>query len=297
MPGFQPAAGIASAADYAECRRIMHRASQNYTFASVALPPDKRPHVEALYALLRVGDDRVDVSHCGFASPLAAIQDWEMAYWRAFEAGDSPHPVMRAYLNTALERGIPPETMRAYFRAMKDDLSVTRYATFGDLLYYMEGSAVPVGRAMVYILGVRRPRSPADVLGYADSLSIAMQLSNFWRDVGEDWRRGRIYIPQEDMERFGVTPGDIAAGRVSRRFVALLDFEIERTERYYEHAGQGIRWLASGQWGVMSGLRIYRAIAADIRRQGYNVFDRRAGPSGWQKLAHALAAGALLITR
>jgi phytoene synthase len=282
--------GLASEADYEACRRVMRQASRNYSFASLVLPRHRRHHVEALYALLRVGDDRVDVSHSGFASPRAAIEDWEKTYFRAFERGDSPHPVMRAYLNTALERGIPPETMEAYFRAMKDDLTVTRHRTFDDLLHYMEGSAIPVGRAMTYILGVRPPYSPAQALPHADSLSVAMQLSNFWRDIGEDWQRDRMYIPQEDLERFGVSGAEIAGGVVSPRFVALLEFEIERTRAYYAHAYEGVALLASGQWAVMCSLRVYRAILDGIQAQHYDVFGQRARASGPHKLWHLARA-------
>ena len=85
--------GIASPEDYAVCADVMRGASKNYSFASALLPAEKRPHVEALYALLRVGDDRVDVSYEGFSTPLEAIDDWERAYWRAFETGDSDHPL------------------------------------------------------------------------------------------------------------------------------------------------------------------------------------------------------------
>jgi phytoene synthase len=283
-------AGAALGADYAECRRIMRNASRNYSFASRVLPATKRHHVEALYALLRVGDDRVDVSHQGFDSRLAAIDDWERTYARAFQTGDSPHPVMRAYLNTALERSIPQDTMIPYFRAMRDDLTVTRYATFADLLHYVEGSALPVGRAMTHILGVRPPHLPDDAMPYADHLSIAMQLSNFWRDIGEDWRRSRLYIPQEDLERFQVTEAEMAAGTVTPHFVDLLEFEIERTEHYYESARHGISLLASGQWGVMCGLRVYRAILDAIRKQEYKVFAQRAEASTGQRLWHLARA-------
>jgi phytoene synthase len=151
-------------------------------------------------------------------------------------------------------------------------------------MYYMEGSAVPVGRGMTYILGVRPPYTFADTLPYADSLSVAMQLSNFWRDVGQDWRIGRVYIPQEDLARFGVSERDIAAGRITSGFIDLMEFEFERTEVYYRHARRGVRRLASGQWSVMSGLEIYRAIIGDIRRKGYDVFNRRSGATHLEKL-------------
>jgi 15-cis-phytoene synthase len=282
---------VATLEDYAECRRVMLGASKNYSFANRFLPRSVQQHVEALYAFLRVGDDRVDVTHPGFASPLAAIEDWERDYWQAFETGRSDHPVMRAYLNTALECGILAETMTPYFRAMKEDLTVTRFPTFADLLHYVDGSAVVVGRAMTYILGVRPPYTIAETLPHADSLSIAMQLSNFWRDIAEDWGIGRVYIPGEDLARFGVTEADLAAARVTPNFIRLLEFEFERTEAYYRHARAGVLRLQTGRWGVMSGLEVYRAILSCIRRNGYDVFTRRAGASRLMKLGLALNAG------
>ncbi len=286
--------GIASQQDYAICRQIMQAASKNYSFASGFFPADKLHHVEALYALMRVGDDRVDVAHRGFASPLEAIEDWERAYWRAFEQGDSPDPVMRAYLNTTIECGIPSQTMQAYFRAMKDDLTTTRFPTFDDLVYYMEGSAVPVGRAMTHILGVRPPYRVEDALPGADSLSMAMQLSNFWRDIGEDWDIQRVYIPREDLARFRYSEADLAARRVTPNFVDLLEFEMARTECFYAQARSSVTMLATGRWAVMSGLEIYRAILNSIRRNRYNVFARRAGSSKVRKIG--LAAKAWWLT-
>jgi phytoene synthase len=276
--------GIASAEDYAYCRQIMQNASRRYSFASRFLPAEKLKHVEALYAFLRIGDDRVDVSFEGFETPLSAIEDWEKTYWRAFEFGDSPDPVMRAYLNTAIECDIPREMMTAYFRAMKEDLTITRFLTFSDLLHYMDGSAVPVGRAMTYILGVREPYTLKEAIPHADCLSIAMQLSNFLRDVGNDWEIGRIYLPLEDMAQFQVTEKDLAEKRIDQRFKDLMEFEIDRSINFYDLAYDGVNMLATGRFGVMSGLEIYRGILTDIHRIGYDVFNRRADPSTSQKL-------------
>jgi phytoene synthase len=281
---------IASPEDYAFCRLVMRAASKNYTYASLFLPAGQRPFVEALYAFFRVGDDRVDVSHAGFASKHAAIDDWEHTYWRAFEMGGSAHPVMRAYLDTALRFNIPGETMTPYFRSMREDLTITRFPTFDALLHYIEGSALPVGRAMTHIMGVRAPYQLADALSGADSLSTAMQLSNFWRDIAEDWRLGRVYLPQEDMERFGVSEGDIAAGQVRPQLIELLEFEIERTEGYYQHAHKAVPMLAHGRWGVQCGLEAYRAILTGIRRQRFDVFSRRAGLGKLDKIALSLHA-------
>jgi phytoene synthase len=155
----------------------------------------------------------------------------------------------------------------------------------------MDGSAVPVGRAMTYILGSREPHSIEEALPGADSLSIAMQLSNFWRDIGEDYRRiDRVYIPQEDMDYFGVSEDDLAAGQITHRMIELLEFEIERTERYYDHARTSVAMLGSGQWGVMSGLEIYRGILTSIRRNGYDIFAQRARANTIRKLGLAARA-------
>lgn len=270
--------GIATKEDYEVCRQIMRSASKNYSFASLFFPKDKLPHVESLYAFMRVGDDRVDVSHQGFRSPLEAIEDWEQTYWKAYEIGDSPSPVMRAYLNTSYEFKIPPETMKPYFRAMKDDLTVTRFPTFRDLVYYMEGSAITVGRAMTHILGVKNSHEVKDAIPYADSLSIAMQLSNFWRDIGQDWQIGRVYLPLEDMQQFGYSERDLARSRINQNFINLMEFQIERTDQYYQNAQTGVPMLASGGWAVRSGSEIYRSILGAIQKNQYDVFNHKAGP-------------------
>jgi phytoene synthase len=283
-------AQLASREDYAHCRTIMQRASKNYSTASSYLAANILPHVEALYALMRVGDDRVDVSHQGFASPLEAIENWERLYWSAFETGDSPHPVMRAYLDTALRFGIPAEVMAAYFTAMREDLTIKRFPAFRDLMHYMDGSAIPVGRAMTYILGTRQPYRIEDAIEGADSLSIAMQLSNFWRDIGEDWRISRIYIPQEDMDAFNYSESDVASGRINSNLIDLLEYQFSRTERYYATARSRVKMLASGRLAVMGALEIYRAIMNDIRAHDYDVFTRRAGTTSRQKFALVIKA-------
>jgi phytoene synthase len=281
---------LASAADYQVCRQIMRSASKNYSFASTFFPKETLLHVEALYALMRVGDDRVDVSHGGFSSAHQAIDDWEACYWQAFENGESPHPVMRAYLNTAIQYRIPKEIMASYFRAMREDLTIKRYLTFMDLLHYMEGSAMPVGRAMTYILGVRQPLLVEEVIPYADSLSIAMQLSNFWRDIGADWKRERIYLPQEDMDHFKYDEEDLATNRITNELINLLEFQFLRTNQYYSDAKHGIKQLASGQWAVLCGLKVYQAILGAIRGNRYDVFNYCAEPSPALKILLALSS-------
>ena len=141
---------------------------------------------------------------------------------------------------------------------------------------------------MAYILGVRPPYRVADALPGADSLSIAMQLSNFWRDIGYDWGIRRVYLPQEDLQRFGYAEADLAAGLITPNFIDLLEFEFERTERYYAKARESVPILAAGRWAVMSGLEVYRAILRGIRRNRYDVFSHRAGARKVERLGLAL---------
>jgi 15-cis-phytoene synthase len=161
-------------------------------------------------------------------------------------------------------------------------------------MHYMEGSAIPVGRAMIRILGLRSSQNSAQqaaqAMAGADSLAVAMQLSNFCRDVGQDWSLGRVYLPQEDLRRFEYTEADLAAGRVSPRFVDLMEFQFARIEGYYRAARSAVRLLAGGRWGVMAGLEIYRGILNAIRQNGYDVFRRRAAPGRWRKAGLALRA-------
>ena len=186
--------------------------------------------------------------------------------------------------------------MAAYFQAMREDLTITRFPAFSDLLHYMDGSAIPVGRGMTYILGVSCERtgpchSFEDALHGADCLSIAMQLSNFWRDIGPDWSIGRVYIPQEDMERFGYRESDLAAGSINANLIDLLEFEIERTEGYYAVARQSVKMLESGRWAVMSALEIYQRHLEQHPAQRL----RRLHPAGRCRLCPQARVGAQIL--
>jgi len=130
------------------------------------------------------------------------------------------------------------------------------------------------------------------MLCQGDSLSVAIQLSNFWRDVGQDVEDiGRVYLPREDMQRFNYTEKDLAARHINGDFIRLLEFEFERTERYYAHARDSVKMLATGRWGIMSSLEIYRAILSSIPRNRYDVFTRRARANTLRKLGLVTRAG------
>lgn len=154
---------------------------------------------------------------------------------------------------------------------------------------------MPVGRAMTHILGVRPGSTLEEALPRADSLSIAMQLSNFLRDIGEDWDRGRVYLPQDEMRRFGVREEDLAECRLTPALAQLLQYQVDRVEAYYRYAMPGVRMLGSGRWGVWSGLYIYRGIVRSLRRRKFDPFGSRLRASDPMKLA--LVAWAWLRAR
>ena len=224
---------------------------------------------------MRVGDDRVDVTYEGFASPLDAIEDWERTYWQAFETGHSDHPVMRADLDQRVGVRHPGGGHDALLPCHEGGSDGHPLSDLRRSAALHGGQRAPAGRAMTYILGVRSPYTVEETLPHADDLSIAMQLSNFWRDIGPDWRIGRVYLPGEDLARFRVTEADLAAGRITPDFIALLEFEIARTEAYYQSARIAVRRLRTGRVGVMAASEVYRAILPGIRRNGYDVFTRR----------------------
>ncbi|MDQ4043513.1 MAG: phytoene/squalene synthase family protein, partial [Actinomycetota bacterium] len=182
-------------------------------------------------------------------------------------------PVLRAYANTVRTRGIEPQNITAFMRSMKMDTHVFRYQAHEDLAAYTYGSAAVVGLMMCRTIGVADERAEE----YAEALGIAMQLSNFLRDVKEDWDFGRVYLPLEDLARFDYGEEDLGASVVDERFVGLMRFEIERTRRLYAFADEGMGYIPRGRrFPVIVARELYAAILDRIEAQGYDVFSRRA---------------------
>jgi phytoene synthase len=172
---------------------------------------------------------------------------------------------------------------------MKMDTRVFRYQTFSDLEAYTYGSAAVVGLMMCRVVGVAEGKADT----HAEALGVAMQLSNFLRDVGEDWRRGRVYLPLEDLAHFGYTERDLALGVVDERFVALMRFEIDRARRLYEVADGGMDFIPRGRrFPVVVARKLYAAILDRIEAQRYDVFSRRAQVSRPAKLLVAAGCAA-----
>ncbi len=283
-------AGLTLAESYELCRLAQRAHSRTYYFSTQLFPPEVRPHVHALYAFMRYADEIVDnPGSTSRGEQLSALEAFEEETLAAVAGEGVPNPVLRAYANTVRERGIDREDIVAFMKSMKMDTRVFRYPTYGDLEAYTYGSAAVVGLMMCRVVGVADGRADE----HARALGVAMQLTNFLRDVREDWARGRVYLPLEDLRSFDYTEGDLGAGVVDERFVELMRFEIRRTRVLYEVADEGMAYIPRGRrFPVVVARELYAAILARIEAQGYDVFARRAETSRAGKLGVAARCAA-----
>lgn len=268
---------------YEVCRRLNRAHGRTYYFATQFLPADSRRHVYALYGFARYADDLVDHLALGWtpAQRRAAFESWADGVLTSLRSGATDDPVLTAVLRTVDEIGIDHDDLKAFLRSMAMDLTVTRYATYDALYDYVYGSAGVIGTMMLPVLGA----ADAGARERAVDLGIAFQLTNFLRDIAEDWDRGRIYLPTEDLDRFGVSEGDFRARHVSPAFRRLLAFEIARTRDLYRRAEAGWAMLApSSQVCIRIAHRLYAEILDRIEREDYDVFRRRAAVPATRKI-------------
>jgi phytoene synthase len=256
---------------YALCRELNKRYGTTYYWSTFVLPRVKRHHVWALYAFCRHADDIVDdLGPVTTEVREKALADLRERFFADLDAGASADPVLKAVVHTVRAFDIDPGCFDRFLRSMAMDLTVTSYATWDDLLGYMDGSAAVIGEMMLPIL---EPTSDA-ALGPARDLGSAFQLTNFLRDVGEDLDRGRVYLPQEDLDRFGVDPHD---RRVDDAWRALMRFEIERARGLYRSADRGVAMLPPASARCISAARtLYSEILERIEAADHDVFARRA---------------------
>jgi phytoene synthase len=274
------------AASYELCRRLNAAHGRTYYFATRFLPPERRHHVHALYGFARYADDLVDHFDLDWsdARRREALERWSEGFLASLERGHSDDPLLKAVVNTVHELDIDHDDLRAFLRSMAMDLTITRYATYRDLYGYVYGSAAVIGAMMLPVLGARHP----DARPRAMDLGIAFQLTNFLRDVAEDFDRGRIYLPLEDLERFGVTEGDIARREVTPQLRRLLAFEAARTRALYRRAEIGWGMLEPrSQACIRIAHRLYGEILDRIEAQDWDVFARRASVPTRRKVAVA----------
>lgn len=276
------AAGITGAAlqtSYARCRRINAEHGKTFFLSTLLLPPAKRPYVHALYGFARHVDDLVDDMSPTLRTEQRAerLHEWSTDFLADLEWGQTSDPVSRAVLDTAQRWQIPTSYFADFLDAMRMDLTVSSYPTYGDLERYMWGSAAVIGLELLPILGRADAGVRWDVLeSHAIQLGMAFQLTNFIRDIAEDLRRGRVYLPEESLHRFGVDRDRLARGRVDESIRNLLAWEIERARGLYARAAPGIELVHPTSRDCLStALTLYAGILEEIERVDYDVFSHR----------------------
>jgi phytoene synthase len=264
---------------YARCRELHRRHGRTYYLATRLLPAWKRRHVSALYGFARYADEIVDrTDELPSAERAARLADWSERFVAGLHGASVDDPLLPAVLHTIATFQLDRDDFASFLRSMAMDLTVRSYATYDDLLDYMDGSAAVIGTMMLPILGSDDPaaaREPARQLG------LAFQLTNFIRDVAEDLDRGRVYLPDEDLATFGVTRADLAEaaarGSAPPRIKDLIGYEVTRAQAHYLSAAPGVPLLApTSQACVRTAYALYGGILDEIAAQDYDVFVRRA---------------------
>jgi squalene synthase HpnC len=275
----------------AYCRRLAESHYENFHVASLFLPGALRPHFYAIYAYCRIADDLGDEVG-NTAQSLALLDQWGRELDACY-AGSARHPVFVALAETIRARGIPKEPFSDLLTAFRQDQVVTRYASMQELLGYCRYSAAPVGRLVLYACG----EADADRFLLSDATCNALQLANFWQDVRRDYAKGRIYLPKDAMERFGVGEDTIAGGAATPQFRALVRHEVDFARSLFDEGraliGMVHRDLALDlELFSLGGMEILRA----IERLDYDVLSVRPSLSKGAKLRLALrAAGGRLL--
>ena len=261
---------------YAHCAQVTAHHSRSFYRASSFLPREKRRAVRALYAFCRVTDDIVDRPDC---QARRALREWRHIALAAEPPIDNLIAV--AWADARQRYRVPLGLAEQLIDGVARDLDQTRYATFGDLTTYAYGVASTVGLMSMRIIGYRS----AAAIPYAIKLGVALQLTNILRDVGEDWRAGRVYLPADELAHFDLTEDNLACGQVDDRWRAFMRFQIERNRRLYAEAWPGIELLNSdGRFAIAAAGELYRRILDDIEAHDYDVFTRRARVSTPHKL-------------
>jgi squalene synthase HpnC len=263
----------------AYCERLARSHYENFSVATWFLPAKLRQHFYNVYAYCRISDDLGDEVGDPQQS-LELLDQWESELIACY-SGAPRHPVFVALAGTVRDFAIPQREFSDLLVAFRQDQTVTRFETFADVLGYCRYSANPVGHLVLYLCGY----SDAERQQLSDRTCTALQLANFWQDVAVDYEKGRIYLPLEDLRHFGVTGVDIARGRATREFIALMRFEVERAREWFER-GLPLMGMVNRELAVdlelfsRGGQEILNAIEA----QGFDVLRRRPVISKPRKL-------------
>jgi len=274
---------------YDECKRLNALHGKTYYLATLLLPAAKRPPVHALYGFARFADEIVD----DLASTLSpqekadALRTWGDTVLADLRKGESNDLIGRALVDTVNNYSIPLGYFEAFMTSMEMDLTVTRYKTYEDLMTYVYGSAVVIGLEMLPILGYSDPRA----IEAATALGTAFQLANFIRDIGEDIDRGRIYMPLDDLNRFGVSEEMLLKRQLTPEIIEAIKYQIARVRDLQAKAEAGIEYLDPiSRPCIRAASELYCGIVDEIEANGYDIFNKRATTSQWRRMRVAGSA-------
>ncbi len=261
------------------CERLARSHYENFSVATWFLPKRLRQHFYNVYSYCRISDDLGDEVGDPQAS-LRLLDEWR-GELDACYVGDPRHPVFVALAETVREFDIPQRPFANLLTAFRQDQTVSRYETFAELKAYCENSANPVGRLVLYLCGYR----DAERQELSDYTCTALQLANFWQDVTTDYAKSRIYLPLEDVRRFGVSEADIAQQRNTAAFCEMMEFQVERARDWFE---QGLPLISQVDRELAIDLELFsrggQEILNAIEAQGYNVLGNRPKISKFRKL-------------
>lgn len=265
---------------YEHCKQITRYHSRTFYMAASLLPAQKRRAVHALYAMCRITDDIVDHADPNAEDPLVTLEDW---YQRiSHRKATISHPVILAWADTRSRFAIPNSYVRQLVDGVSMDVHQKRYRSFDKLAEYSYSVASTVGLMAMHITGYKDEAA----IPYAVKLGVALQMTNILRDIGEDWRQGRVYLPQQELDTFGLNDDDIRAGQVTDKWRAFMRFQIERNRELYAESLPGIRYLhTDGRFAIAAAAELYQAILEDIEAHDYDVFRRRARVSTSDKVS------------
>jgi 15-cis-phytoene synthase len=266
------------AADYERCAEILRGSNSSFLYPFKLLPLERRRALYAVYAFCRFVDDIADDE--SIREPAELLRRWREELGRVY-GGLPTRAISRALADAAARFSIPREYFEEVINGVEMDLSRKRYSTFLELRQYCYRVASAVGLICIEVFGYRNPNAKV----YAENLGIALQLTNILRDVKEDAGRGRIYLPLEDLERFGVTEDEILRGVYNDAFVRLMEFEAIRAREYYEAAERALPDEDRLTLLTAEAMRlIYGSLLRLIVSSNYRVLDRRLSLSAPRKL-------------
>lgn len=272
---------------YEYCRRVARSRAKNFYYSFLLLPKPKRDAMCAMYAFMRYCDDLSDEPADAGQPRALEMERWRADLEQALAGSPAGHPVWPAFLDTVQRYRIPHQYFYDMIEGVSSDLEERRLQTFTELYRYCYQVASVVGLTIIHIFGFESRQA----LKLAEACGIAFQLTNILRDVREDSLNGRVYLPQEDLDRFGVTPAMLAGDGQDERFRQLMQFEADRARAYYDESvpliGLVHRSSRSSLWAL---IEIYSRLLRRIEQSNFDVLRRRIRLSGWEKIGILLQA-------